>query len=226
MISCVSDDSILIRLGETIDPTLTARIAALCSAIETQLGTWVIDVVPSYTTVLVCYDPLMIDFRQARQALALMLDGSPATTPIQQARSGIVHEIPAYYAPETGPDLESLASNKGLSVAEVIQYHTSVAYQVFAIGFLPGFGFLGSVAEAIATPRLRTPRNQVPAGSVGIANRQTAIYPQASPGGWQLIGRSPITMFDVDRLSRLQVGDAVRFRAVSRSEYQDLGGEL
>ncbi|WP_334312381.1 5-oxoprolinase subunit PxpB [Marinobacter sp. SS21] len=222
----MSDDSILIRLGESIDPDLTARIAALCIAIESQHSAWVTDVVPSYTTVLVSYDPSMIDFRRARQALVPLLHSSTEAGTVAPARSGTVHEIPVYYAPESGPDLQNLAYNKSLSVAKVIQYHTAVTYQVFAIGFLPGFGFLGSVAEAIATPRRQSPRKQVPAGSVGIANQQTAIYPKASPGGWQLIGRSPVTMFDVDGLSRLKVGDGVRFHAVSRSEYLNLGGTL
>ena len=226
MISCVSDDSLLIRLGDSIDPALTSRIASLCCAIETQLGTWVIDVVPSYTTILVSYDPLAIDFRQARQQLRQLMAKHSETPPKDPNASRNQHDIPVYYDPETGPDLESLARAKGLTVSEVIGYHTGMTYQVYAIGFLPGFGFLGSVDEAIATPRHQSPRSEVPAGSVGIANRQTAIYPKASPGGWQIIGRSPTKLFDVERLSRFQVGDQVRFHAISRAEFLNLGGML
>ncbi|MDX1755001.1 MAG: 5-oxoprolinase subunit PxpB [Marinobacter sp.] len=225
MITCVSDDSMLIRLGEVIEPSLTSRIATYCRAIEARFGDWLIDLVPSYTTILVVYDPLRIDFRGARRQVSQLL-ADTTLSDTQETGAGAVHDIPVYYHPECGPDLQTLADAKGLTIDEVVDYHTSATYQVYAIGFLPGFGFLGSVDEAIAAPRHRSPRDRVPAGSVGIANRQTAIYPKASPGGWQIIGRSPTPMFDVESLSLLQVGDRVRFHAVSRDEFRDLGGSL
>lgn len=228
MISCVSDDSLLITLGNEIDPNLTPHIAALCTLIEECREGWLVDLVPSYTTLLVVYDPLRIDFRGARSRLSSLVEKLERQWQQRASvnRSGTLHRIPVYYSAESGPDLEALASTKGLSVAEVIRRHTATEYQVYAVGFLPGFGFLGSVDETIAAPRLDTPRGQVPAGSVGIANRQTAIYPKASPGGWRLIGRSPTRMFDPGQLSLLKVGDRVQFHAISRSEFLDLGGSL
>ncbi|QSP93806.1 5-oxoprolinase subunit PxpB [Marinobacter salinisoli] len=228
MIQSVSDDSLLITLGDQIAPSLTPRIARLCTAIERACEPWLVDIVPSYTTILVVYDPLRIDFRGAEARigqLARELNHARSSEHRDTAASR-THDIPVYYSDETGPDLERIAGASGVAKKEVIRRHTEITYQVYALGFMPGFGFLGSVDESIATPRLETPRNRVPAGSVAIANRQTAVYPEASPGGWNLIGRSPTRMFDPVNLSLLSVGDQVKFRSVSRAEYLDLGGQL
>ncbi|WP_375177078.1 5-oxoprolinase subunit PxpB [Marinobacter mobilis] len=224
MIDCVSENSALVTLGRQISPRLTARIAALCDWLEQQSFQWLIDLVPSYTTVLVVYDPMQLDFRGVKQCLNNGLSLLQQTT--VQGRPGTVHEIPVYYAPETGPDLGELATQKGLSESRVIELHSQREYQVYAIGFMPGFGFLGTVDPQIQAPRKATPRALVPAGSVAIANEQTAIYPKASPGGWQLIGRSPAVMFDRQNLSRFRIGDRVRFVPVSRADYLGLGGRL
>jgi KipI family sensor histidine kinase inhibitor len=133
-----------------------------------------------------------------------------------------------YYAADVGEDLESLAQHAGLSTAEVIDLHSSTEYRVYAIGFAPGFAYLGQVDERIAAPRLTTPRLKVPRGAVAIADRQTAVYPAVSPGGWNLIGRCPVRMFDPDAEPTMPVtvGDRVRFEPVSRERFLALGGDL
>jgi KipI family sensor histidine kinase inhibitor len=136
--------------------------------------------------------------------------------------------LPVYYAPESGADLEALARRAGLSTDGVIDLHTSTEYRVYAIGFAPGFAYLGEVDERIAAPRLATPRQKVPRGAVAVADRQTAVYPAVSPGGWNLIGRCPVRMFDPDTTPTMpvSVGDRVRFEPISRQHFLELGGEL
>lgn len=224
MIDCVSENSVLVTLGSRIDPRLTVRIAALCDWLEQQQFQWLIDVVPSYTTLLVVYDPMQLDFRGVTRCLNGGLSLQHSTEEV--CRPATLHEIPVYYSPETGPDLIELARQKGLTESQVVELHSQREYQVYAIGFMPGFGFLGTVDPKIQMSRKTTPRPQVPAGSVAIANEQTAIYPKASPGGWQLIGRSPSVMFDRQHLSRFRIGDRVRFTPVSRTDYLGLGGQL
>ena len=143
-------------------------------------------------------------------------------------REGRTVVLPVYYAPDAGADLESLAERSGLSVDEVIGLHSGTEYRVYAIGFAPGFAYLGQVDERIAAPRLTTPRLKVPRGAVAIADRQTAVYPAVSPGGWNLIGRCPTRMFDPHATPTMPVtvGDRVRFEAISRDRFLALGGEL
>lgn len=228
MISCVSEDSVLVTFGDRITPTHTLQIATLCNRLELHHQDWLVDLIPSYTTLLVVYDPMRAGVHTVCQcindALAFDAQHSSAKSPDQPSQRH--HKIPVYYSEETGPDLLFLAQSKGLSIEEVIQRHSALEYQVYAIGFMPGFGFLGSVDPKLATPRKDTPRASVSSGSVGIANQQTAIYPKTSPGGWQIIGRSPTTMFDSQKLSLLNIGDRVQFLPISREHFMDLGGEL
>jgi KipI family sensor histidine kinase inhibitor len=135
--------------------------------------------------------------------------------------------LPVWYDLSVGPELSLLSQRSGLAVEEVIRRHSEREYQVFALGFAPGFAFMGLVEEVLAAPRLNTPRKKVAAGSVGIAERQTAAYPVVSPGGWNLIGRTPAKLFDRERdgYSLMQPGDTVRFEAVSHAEFINLGGD-
>jgi KipI family sensor histidine kinase inhibitor len=180
--------------------------------------------VPSYASILVIYKLLRTDHFRVRQqieaCLATLLSG-------EQTESRLVR-LPAWYSTESGPDLESLANNAGLSIEEVIELHQATEYQVYAIGFAPGFAYLGQVDERIAAPRLSTPRQKVPRGAVAIADRQTAVYPAPSPGGWNLIGLCPTAMFnpDTDPTMPVNVGDRVRFEAIDKARYLELGGEL
>ncbi|WP_328189938.1 5-oxoprolinase subunit PxpB [Marinobacter sp. OP 3.4] len=221
-IQAISEDAVLLSFGDTIDPALTAVIRVWCDAIRTSLDELLTDLVPSYTTITVYYDPGRADFRRITHRLRSIPDTLPAEP---EATGGRDIELPVWYHPSVGPDLEALASACELTVDQVIERHTAGTYQVYALGFSPGFGFMGLVDPAIAQPRLARPRVKVPAGSVGIANRQTAVYPSSSPGGWRLIGRCPTRLFSEEDLALLTVGDTVRFRAVDQETFRSLGGD-
>lgn len=226
MIEPVSEDAVLITMAEAIDDTLPARIARLSQSLRDAKLPWLQDLIPSYTTLLVVYDPVLADFRDVTSRLKTIMGTEAPQTDIKQPPTGELVELPVYYSTESGPDLAWLAAQTGLDMLDIIRRHTAIEYQVHALGFAPGFAFMGEVDPAIAQPRKQTPRKQVPAGSVGIANRQTAVYPQASPGGWQIIGCCPTPLFDPETLSLLRVGDRVRFRAISRQGFLAAGGKL
>ena len=218
------EDALIVYLGEETNPQTSQAVQAASAAIRAALGQDLVDLVPSYASVLVIYNMLRTDhFRVHQQisaCLATLMSG-------QQTESRLV-SLPAWYSTESGPDLESLANNAGLSIEEVIELHQATQYQVYAIGFAPGFAYLGQVDERIAAPRLSTPRQKVPRGAVAIADRQTAVYPAPSPGGWNLIGLCPTPMFnpDADPTMPVNVGDRVRFEAIDKARYLELGGEL
>ncbi|SFR45722.1 sensor histidine kinase inhibitor, KipI family [Marinobacter daqiaonensis] len=218
----LSECSIVVVWGNEIDPALTPAIAGAVARIRSSLAELVTDVVPSYTTVTVYYDPVRIDFRRFIIMLRPLLEENSGN---HEPPPGRRIELPVWYHPDAGPDLPALARACGLSIDDVIERHTTATYQVYALGFSPGFGFLGQVDPTIARPRLESPRVRVPAGSVGIAGRQTAVYPSASPGGWQLIGRCPVRLFDEQNLALLSVGDQVTFRPVDRQAFLELGGD-
>ncbi|BBP77895.1 allophanate hydrolase [Pseudomonas gingeri NCPPB 3146 = LMG 5327] len=222
-IEIVAIDCLMVRLFDAIDEANMPWMLAASRRLRERFGLGLIDLVPSYTTLLVHYDLRRLLAAQARQLIAEALDGLQPDT----GGSGRSHRLPTWYDPRVGPELKRLAQRSGLSVAEVIERHSRHEYQVFALGFVPGFAFMGLVEESLASPRLNTPRKRVAAGSVGIAERQTAAYPQASPGGWNLIGRTPVKLFDhsLEGYSLLQPGDRVRFEAVCHDEFIRLGGD-
>lgn len=221
---CAGENALILYLGEQASPEVAARVQAATAAIETALGEDLVDLVPSYASVLVVYDPMKTDHLSVGHRLrATLSELSGSENP--EGREVV---LPVYYAPEAGADLESLAERAGLSVEEVISIHSGTEYRVYAIGFAPGFAYLGQVDERIAAPRLTTPRQKVPRGAVAIADRQTAVYPSVSPGGWNLIGRCPTRMFDPRATPTMPVavGDRVRFEAITRASFLSLGGEL
>ncbi|WP_151671783.1 5-oxoprolinase subunit PxpB [Nitrincola schmidtii] len=231
-VSSVSENACLIQVGDQISESLTAVIAKLSSAIEEILGDALIDLIPSYTTLLCIYDLNKVDdlwmlktLRQITQEV-----GTNQNHEVNTLESlGRLIELPVWYDPEVGYDLEEMASDKQMSHAELIQLHTAKEYRVFASGFMPGFAYMGSVNAALATPRQKTPRKAVAAGSVGIADTQTSVYPAQSPGGWNIIGRSPTRLFDIsrgDKAALLQVGDRVRFLSIDKATFLELGGQL
>lgn len=221
-IIATGEDAVLLVFGKEIDPTLTPHITAWCHAIRAELGALLTDLVPSYASIALYYDPDRCDFRGIIRLLGNVSDVVGEVSGPAKPRHV---QLPVWYDPSVGPDLTALAEACSLSVPEVIEHHTAVTYQVYALGFSPGFGFMGQVDPAIASPRLARPRSTVPAGSVGIANRQTAVYPSISPGGWQLIGRCPTPLFNQQDLARLAVGDQVTFLAVDRARFRALGGD-
>lgn len=218
------EDAMMLYLGEETSPETAARVQAATAAVEQALGTDLVDLVPSYASLLIIYDPWRTDHLDVAHRVRAALATLHNTT----ASSGGSVVLPVYYDSEVGADLASLAQRSGLSIEEVIALHSGTEYRVYAIGFAPGFAYLGQVDERIAAPRLATPRQKVPRGAVAIADRQTAIYPAVSPGGWNLIGRCPVRMFDPDSEPSMPVavGDRVRFEPVNRERFLALGGEL
>jgi inhibitor of KinA len=181
-----------------------------------------VEVVPAYVTVTVFYDPLEFS-RADEDAFTMICDAvrSCASAHTPEADPGREWEIPVCYGGEFGPDLDQIAEHCGLGTDEVVSLHSGAEYLVHAIGFTPGFPFLGGLPARLATPRRSTPRTRVPAGSVGIGGAQTGVYPTTSPGGWQILGRSPLTLFHPERShpSLVRPGDRVRFRKISREEF-------
>nr|WP_281373458.1 5-oxoprolinase subunit PxpB [Halomonas zhaodongensis] len=216
-------DVLTVRLFDTIDESNMAWIIAADQALRDALGEALIDLIPSYTTLLVHYDCLRLTFVQAT---TLIRSALRHLTPAE-SQNGQLHEIPVWYDESVGPELGGVAKRAGLSVDALIERHCNHDYCVFALGFAPGYGFMGLVDEDIATPRLKTPRRKVAAGSVGIADRQTAIYPLLSPGGWNILGRTAVPLFEYAKRGEplLRPGDKVRFKAISKKEFEAAGGD-
>ncbi len=212
------DAALVVEFGDRIDPAINRRVRELCLAVDRARPNGVSDLVPTYRSLLVNYDPRVTTFDALRERLA-EIDSGLAAAPAPPPR---VVEIPTSYGGEFGPDLPFVAEHAGMTPDEVVAIHSSADYLVYMMGFSPGFTYLGGMSERIAAPRLKTPRTAIPAGSVGIAQQQTGIYPVESPGGWQLIGRTPVTLFDPSRHPPVVVeaGDYIRFVPVTRDEYQ------
>lgn len=223
-IHVAGENALIIYFGSETSPATSARVQQAAQRLPTLLGETLLDLIPSYASLLVLFNPLLTDHLAVRKAIkAVLAEGESSS-----AGEGRVIELPVYYDEESGPDLAALAKRASLSIDEVIALHQRDEYRVYAIGFAPGFAYLGQVDERIAAPRLATPRQKVPKGAVAIADRQTAVYPAVSPGGWNLIGLCPTPMFDptAEPNMPVSVGDRVRFVAIDRQEFLSLGGEL
>ena len=223
-IETAGQDALIVYFADQTSAEVSAQIQHAVTNIRDQMGDAIIDLVPSYASLLVIYDLDNCDPFAARSRLKLalnILEGG-------DSQAGNLVTLPAYYSLESGPDLEVIAERGKISVNDVIEIHQQQEYRVYAIGFAPGFAYLGEVDERIAAPRLATPRQKVPRGAVAIADRQTAVYPAQSPGGWNLIGLCPTRMFDPEKQPSMpvQVGDRVQFKAIGRDEFLSLGGEL
>lgn len=219
-LEAVAVDCLMVRLFEAIDEAHMPWMLAASQRLRAVFGARLVELVPSYTTLMIQFD---CSPAEARSLIGEALrDLQP-----DSAGAGRQMEIPVWYDASVGPELKVLAARCGVQESEIIRRHTAREYQVFALGFAPGFAFMGLVEESLASPRLATPRKRVAAGSVGIAERQTAAYPALSPGGWNLIGRTPAPLFDRERdgYSLLQPGDRVRFVAIGRDEFIRLGGD-
>jgi KipI family sensor histidine kinase inhibitor len=218
------ENALILYLGDATSPQVSELVQAAAKAVENALGKDLIDLVPSYASLLIIYDPFRTDHLKVSRRVRVLLEGLQAT----ELPEGKEVVLPVYYSPESGEDLEALASRADMSVDEVIAIHSGGDYRVYAIGFAPGYAYLGEVDERIAAPRLATPRQKVPRGAVAIADRQTAVYPAVSPGGWNLIGRCPVRMFNPNATPTMpvRVGDRVRFEPVSRERFLELGGDL
>lgn len=216
-IYAIGDFGIKIELGQTHSPQLNQKIRSLCRLLDSGRLFGVIEWIPTYTGVTVYYEPLKISFQDLREQLKRLVkksENDPAT-------KGRVVTIPVVYGGRFGPDLTDVAAYHQKTEEEIITIHTNGTYLVYMIGFTPGFPYMGGLDEAIATPRKAMPRTLVKAGSVGIGGNQTGIYSMDAPGGWQIIGRTPLPLFLPKRKvpSFLQAGDTIRFQRISESEY-------
>lgn len=213
------DAALVVEFGDRIDEAINRRVHVLAHLLAQDPTPGLGEAVPTYRSVLVHYDPLQLGGDDIARLVEERLQ-RVEEAPLPQPRTV---EIPTVYGGEFGPDLEFVAEHNGLDVEEVIRFHSSVDYLVYMLGFTPGFPYMGGMPIAIATPRLETPRPHVPAGSVGLAGQQTGIYPIESPGGWQIIGRTPLVLFDPHRdpPALLAAGDRVRFVPISKAEFEN-----
>lgn len=219
----MGDQALIVEFGDRVDPALSAHIAAVAQRLRDSHPIGVFDIVPAYTTLALHYDPAAVGAGTSPyEALAETVGTWLKTQSVETSPAGRVIEIPVCYGGAFGEDLEALARSRGLSADEVIAIHSGSHYYVHMLGFVPGFAYLGGLDARLATPRRDTPRPRVPAGSVAIAGEQTAIYPLDTPGGWQIIGRTPLQLFKPDALppSLLNAGDTVRFVPISAQEFE------
>ena len=215
-----SDQALLVYLGEEIGLRTHERVVRLLRLLQREPLAWVRNLQPAYCSLLVSFDACVVDHAQVE---ATLRSYEKRAEEIALPAPRLV-EILVCYGGEFGPELEKVAWLHGLKPERVIELHSSQTYHAYFLGFAPGFAYLGDLPDALATPRLATPRRKVPAGSVGIAGKQTAVYPFATPGGWNLLGRTPLHMFQVDRepMELLDVGDEVRFRPITHQEFSAL----
>lgn len=212
------DSSLVVEFGDTVDPELNARAIAFAERLRTAGLAGVLDVVPTYRSAAVYFDPL----RANLDALLAEVDRLAARPPPVATAEGPPIEVPVCYGPECGPDLADVAKFAGCGKDEVVRTHASQVYRVYMMGFVPGFAYMGTVPSRIGTPRRSTPRLRVPLGSVGVAGFQTGIYPAETPGGWNLVGRTPLRPFDAARAEPFlfKAGDGVRFVPIDHDEFE------
>lgn len=217
-ISPVGDRAISIDFGQVIDPTINRHIRQTIERIKELQLDGIIELVPTYCALLVEYDAMLYSYSEICNIIEPTLEEGMTDRTNELVT---VVEVPTVYGGEFGPDLSFVASHNHLSEDEVISIHSGTDYLVYMLGFIPGFTYLGGMAPRIATPRLSSPRTLIPAGSVGIAGEQTGTYPSDSPGGWQIIGRTPVTMYDMSKAQAalLNAGDYVRYVPIGESEF-------
>lgn len=220
----LADDALLLRFGEAIDATHNARALEASRRLREQNPCWLRDAVPAYASLAVFFDCGRIDDADPHAFVATALCAILQQPETADAATPKAVDIPVCYELEMGPDLPEAANELRISVDELIHRHSSASYTVAMIGFAPGFPYLLGLPDSLALPRLATPRTRVPAGSVAIGGRQTGIYPRESPGGWRLLGRTPLVLFDAARASPalLTPGDRVRFQRIDLSVFDRL----
>ena len=218
-----SDSSLLVVFGDTMAPEMQARVLGLFYVLQAQRDKRIRNLHPAYVSLLVDFDPLAMSQEEA-VAWVESAGGDGAASAVNSSRAV---EIPVCYDQECGPDLSDVATHAGLAVGDVVRLHSGATYDVCFLGFTGGFAYLGGMPAELSTPRLATPRRTVAAGSVGIAGSQTGIYPAETPGGWRLIGRTPLRMFDPQAgpPTLLMPGDRVRFTPIDHGEFERLWQE-
>jgi len=189
------DRSLLLRFGDSISESMVRRVIGLGIWVEDEDIAGVLDVVPAFASLMIHFDPDVVEMVD----LSRLLDEKIRSAQVEEIESGPVLDIPVCYHPSAAPDLAELARHCGMSQEEVVQRHSASAFRVYMLGFIPGFVYLGGMDDALSCPRRASPRVSVPKGSIGIAGNQTGIYSLESPGGWQIIGRTPISLFELNR---------------------------
>ncbi len=212
-----SDQALLVYLGEEIGAAAHERVVRLLRLLQQDPIAWIRNIQPAYCSLLITFDATVVDHAEVQAKLS---EYEPRAKKMPVGKPRLV-EVPVCYGGEFGPDLDDVAAQQGLQPEKVVELHIARTYHAYFLGFAPGFAYLGDLADEIAAPRLETPRKEVAAGSVGIAGRQTAVYPFATPGGWRLIGRTPLALFRKDRepMGLIAIGDQVKFRPITRAEF-------
>ncbi|NME58396.1 5-oxoprolinase subunit PxpB [Dorea formicigenerans] len=211
------DSALLIEFGKEINPETNRKITAIVQLMREQHIEGIVDVIPAFCSLLINYDPRVLSYEELKERMENLLKMETKTETTRKR----IFEIPVCYGGEYGPDIDNIAEHAGLSVNEVIKIHSSKDYLIYMLGFLPGFTYLGGLNERIHTPRLASPRLTIRAGSVGIGGSQTGIYPLDSPGGWQLMGLTPVRTYDPERQTPILVeaGDYIRFIPIDEEEF-------
>jgi len=214
----MGDRSLIVEMGDRISREINRRVSALTLFLEENPVDGIIDIVPAYRSILIIYEPLKTDSRKLKKGIDDMQEEVMSI----HLPEPVTIEVPVVYGGKYGPDLEWVAQYHKITPEEVIRLHAATIYHVYMIGFTPGFPYMGELPESLDTPRKETPRTAIPEGSVGIAQRQTGIYPVVSPGGWQIIGRSPLNLFnpDQDPPALLKAGDKVKFSQIDEEDFR------
>jgi KipI family sensor histidine kinase inhibitor len=216
----MGDRGFLLEFGDEISREINEKVRRMAMAVQAEAMEGIIETVPTYRSLLVIYNPVILSVEDLKKRLNRIEEGLRETA---LPEPKLTH-IPVVYGGMYGPDLEGVATYHQVSPEEVIQLHCSKPYLIFMIGFMPGFPYMGELPRALSTPRLRTPRLSVPKGSVAIAQRQTGIYSMESPGGWQILGRTPVELFDPEQdfPALLRMGDFVQFYPIDEKEFEEI----
>ena len=223
-IKLASVDSVIIYFSDTISKQTSLKVKSAYKLLKSLNDKSLIEIVPSYTSILITYDIFKYNYEEMK----VFLNDHLKELKVEEQSDLNIINIDVYYGEDVGWDLERVAKSSKLSIDEVIEIHSSRTYDVFAIGFLPGFAYMASIDDAIVTPRLETPRKKTPKGSVAIADTQTAIYPQNSPGGWNILGKTTFELFDktLEALSPITIESRIKFNPISKEEFLKQGGIL
>ena len=222
------EDALVVEFGDGIDPLTNDRVYALAAAVEAAVNASVTEMVPTYRSLLIQYDLELSTVEEMTEFLVALIPSADQAGNNETNASWRIYKLPVSYGGEQGQDLNDVAEHAGMTAEEVIAIHSGTDYRVFMLGFAPGFPYLGGMDERIGTPRLASPRVRVPAGSVGIAETQTGVYPMASPGGWRLIGNTPVSLFEPNANPPVPFlpGSFIRFVPVTAEEAERIAQEV
>lgn len=226
VIKTAGESGLVVELGTEIDEEINSKVRRIAAALSQQAPLGLREVVPTYRSFLVYFDPLLLSRTELIDLIHEIVSSDSGKTSKMSDRKTVY--IPVCYSEEFGPDLSFVAEYNSLAVAEVIKLHCERAYLIYMLGFMPGFPYLGGLSRRLFTPRLNQPRLRIPAGSVGIADQQTGFYPAESPGGWRIIGRTPVRPFQPGKESAFlfEAGDYLRFQPISHIEYEEIEKQI